>query len=174
MLEELSKHHEEWIKMVNKFGEFNYAEDFVQSMYLRVDHYTAYDKVIQNGKVNKGYVWCVLRSMYFTHLAEKKRNQRVSIGEGFLIEDRVNEVDENYGVLLYKIDNEMKTWDWYDTMLFKLYKDKDLSMRDIAEETNISLSSIFNTIKNCKQRLRDNVGEDYQDFINEDYELLLL
>jgi len=172
MLEELSKHHKEWITMVNKFGEFNYAEDFVQSMYLRIDKYSAFDKCVTDGKVNKGYVWCVLRSMYFQYLKDKKRLERVSIGEGFLIEDRVNEVDENYGVLLCKIDNEINSWHWYDKMLFKLYKDQDLTMRAIAEETNISLTSIFTTIKNCKDKLRDSVGEDYTDFINEDYELL--
>jgi predicted DNA-binding protein YlxM (UPF0122 family) len=141
-------------------------------MYLRVTKYVAYDKIVTDGKVNKGYVWCVLRSMYFTHLAEKKRQQNVAIGEGFLIEDRINEIDENYGVLLHKIDNEMKTWHWYDTMLFKLYKDSNKSMRDLAEETNISLTNIYNTIKHCKERLRENVGEDYTDFVNEDYELL--
>jgi RNA polymerase sigma factor (sigma-70 family) len=172
MLKELSKHHDEWIRMVNKFGEHNYAEDFVQDMYIRLLKYSAYEKFSSNGKIQKGYVWCVLRSIYFTHLAEKKRTEVVSLGEGFLIEERINEIDENYGVLLHKIDNEMKTWHWYDQMLFKLYKDSDMSMRDIAKETNISLTNIYNTIKHCKDRLRDNVGEDYTDFINEDYELL--
>lgn len=45
-------------------------------------------------------------------------------------------------------------------------------MRDLAEETNISLTSIFITLKNCKDRLRDNVSEDYEDFINEDFDLI--
>ena len=47
-----------------------------------------------------------------------------------------------------------------------------MSMRELEAETKISLTSIFHTIKHCKQQLREAVGEDYQDYINGDYELL--
>ena len=42
----------------------------------------------------------------------------------------------------------------------------------LSEETRISTSSIFQTLKYCKNQIRINVGEDYEDFMNEDYELL--
>jgi predicted DNA-binding protein YlxM (UPF0122 family) len=56
--------------------------------------------------------------------------------------------------------------------LFNLYRESNLSMREIAEETDISLTSIFNTLKNCKERLREAIGEDFQDYLNEDFELI--
>ena len=45
-------------------------------------------------------------------------------------------------------------------------------MRKLASETGISLTSIFTTIKNCKNRIKENIGEDYQDYNNKDYELI--
>ena len=71
-----------------------------------------------------------------------------------------------------KIHEEMENWHWYDSMLFKVYKEGNASMRDIAKDSGISLTSIFNTLKNCKERLRDEVGEDYSDFTNQDYDLI--
>ena len=71
-----------------------------------------------------------------------------------------------------KVQKEIDSWHWYDKMLFELYRDSGMSMREMETATKISLTSIFNTIKNCKQRLRHAVGEDYQDYMNGDYELL--
>ena len=57
-------------------------------------------------------------------------------------------------------------------MLFDLYRNTNMSMREIESATKISLRSIFCTIKNCKDRLKENVHEDYLDYVNEDYELI--
>jgi len=34
------------------------------------------------------------------------------------------------------------------------------------------LMSIFRTIKSCKERIRQSVGEDYTDFLNNEFELI--
>ena len=44
-----------------------------------------------------------------------------------------------------------------------------MSMRDIAKETNISLISIFHSIKNYKEVLNTKFMKDYQDYITNDY-----
>jgi hypothetical protein len=71
-----------------------------------------------------------------------------------------------------RIEWEIKCWDWYDQMLFRIYKDEGKAMRQIADKTGISLKSIFLTIKSCKERIRQAVGEDYTDFLNEEFELI--
>jgi len=53
--------------------------------------------------------------------------------------------------------------------LFKLYRDTDFSMRDIAKETTISLISIFHSIKTYKTILKEKFQKDYEDYINNDY-----
>ena len=67
------------------------------------------------------------------------------------------------------IDDELENWHWYDRKLFKLYRDTDMSMRDISSETNISLISIFHSIKNYKEILKEKFQKDYTDYIENDY-----
>jgi len=47
-----------------------------------------------------------------------------------------------------------------------------MSLRTLANETGISITSIHITIKRCKDILNEKFSEDYIDFLNEDYELL--
>jgi hypothetical protein len=43
-------------------------------------------------------------------------------------------------------------------------------MRKISRGADISLTSIYESLKSCKERLKIAVGEDYEDFINQEYE----
>lgn len=169
-LKYIAKYHNEYLKIVRSWGEFDYAEDIVQEMYLRINRYTTEEKIVTNGEVNKAYVWFVLRNIYNDL---KKAGNKVEISrlsDKLDIEDEVSEEKHGYERFSNKLDNEINKWEWYDAMLFRVYMKQDLSMRDIAERSHISLSSIFNTIKNCKERIKENCSEDYEDFINEDYE----
>jgi hypothetical protein len=71
-----------------------------------------------------------------------------------------------------KINQEVKQWHWYDQLLFDLYRTSGMSTRQIEGVTGISFKSVWKTIKTCKERLKDNVKEDYEDLINQDYELI--
>jgi len=75
-----------------------------------------------------------------------------------------------YNEITTKIDNHIEGWRWYDKTLFILYRDTNMSIRKIAEETNISWVSIFNTLKKCKEELKEIFKEDYEDYINQDYD----
>ena len=52
------------------------------------------------------------------------------------------------------------------------YRDTNMSIRKIAAETKISWVSIFNTLKNAKNILKEKLKEDYEDYKNQDYERL--
>ena len=39
-----------------------------------------------------------------------------------------------------------------------------MSMRDISKETKISLSSIFNTLTNAKEKIRKKTKEEYKKY----------
>jgi hypothetical protein len=86
-----------------------------------------------------------------------------------LFDDSNIEEHNAYNDICLMIDEEIDNWHWYDKKLFKLYRDTDLSMRDIASETNISLISIFHSIKNYKEILKNKFEKDYQDYITNDY-----
>jgi RNA polymerase sigma factor (sigma-70 family) len=171
-LKDVAKHHDDYIRMVRSFGGGVHSEDIVQECYLRLYKYSSAEKILTNGEVNKSYMWVMLRNTYSLFLKDKAKLKKVSL-------DRLAELESNSDGLDQKeaqhkidilIDKEVNTWHWYDAELFTLYRDTELSMRGLAAQTKISLSSIFNTINACNKKLRDAIGEDYEDYINGDFD----
>lgn len=165
-LEQVAKHHKEWVDVIYKLGETEYAEDIVQESYMALIKYADEKKLIdENGKVKKGYMFFTLRSLYYQFYNKKKKVNKVSFDEQWEIFDDSNlEEHQAYNDICLMIDKELETWHWYDRKLFKLYRDSDMSMRDIAKETNISLISIFHSIKNYKEILNSKFEQNYNDY----------
>ena len=170
-LEEVAKHHKEWVNTIQKMGEFDYAEDIVQESYIALIKYADATKLIDvNGDVRKGYMLFTLRSLYYQFYNKKKKINKVSFdGCWELFDDSNIEEQEAYHNICLLIDEEIENWGWYDKKLFKIYRDTDLSMRDISKETTISLISIFHSIKNYKEILRNNFQKQYDEYKTNDY-----
>jgi|TARA_R100000482_G_scaffold123569_1_gene73837 RNA polymerase sigma factor (sigma-70 family) len=173
-LEKIAANHEEWVKIVNSFGEYDYAEDLVQEMYIVLSKYASESKIIKDGKISKGYIYFTLRTCFLQYINAKRKIYKVDI-EDPKIQKQIqhdDEMDEKIGfdVISRKIDNHLNNWRWYDKTLFRLYRDSDMSIRKIAKETGISWISIFNTLKKCKGEIFDTFGEDYEDYKNGDYD----
>lgn len=168
-LSKVAKYHKEYVNIVRSWGEFDYAEDIVQETYLKLLRYTTEEKIINNGKVSKTYVWYTMRSVYIEYLRSKGKFEKVELDKNT---EYLSETDEAeaYGLVLERIDREIESWHYFDSMLFRHYIASGKSMREIASDTNISLRTIFDTIKQCKLRIKENVGEDWEDFTNKDYE----
>ena len=173
-LEIVAKQHKEWIRIVNGFGEYDYAEDIVQESYLILYKYAKPEKVIKNNQIRRGYMYFTLRTTYYLYYNSKRKVRKVSIDDGLLQLEDTNDLREQqaYNMICEKIDDEIENWHWYDKKLFILYRDTDMSIRKIAAETKISWVSIFNTLKNAKNIIKDKLKEDYEDYKNEDYERL--
>jgi DNA-directed RNA polymerase specialized sigma24 family protein len=173
-LAKVAQHHDEWVKVIHTFGEYDYAEDIVQESYIALYKYADADKLLDaNGEVRKGYMYFTLRSLFYQYYNKKKKVNKVNFDDQWeLFDDSNIEEHKAYNDICLLIDEEIKNWDWYDRKLFKLYRDTDLSMRDIAKETNISLISIFNSIKNYKIILKEKFQKNYQDYITNDYNMM--
>jgi DNA-directed RNA polymerase specialized sigma24 family protein len=170
----VAKQHNEWVDIVIGFGEYNYAEDIVHEAYLRLIKYATPQNIIKDNKVSRGYMFFVLRSVYYQYYNSKRKIIKISIDDpkwNIDIEaiETIEEQEAFHSVCIL-IDEVAEDWAWYDRKLFKLYRDTGLSIRKIAAETNISWVSIFNTLKNCKKEVKDKLNEDYLDYKNEDYE----
>jgi DNA-directed RNA polymerase specialized sigma24 family protein len=168
----LSKHHKEWLNIVRLFGNDELAEDIVHDVYLKIHEYNYYQKILIDGEPNRALMWILLRNT--TYRANKTASNDLSIevvrdlsGEEFELIKH-----ESLDNIYERIEIEISTWDWYDQKMWKIYKDEGKSMRKISEDTGISLMSIFRTIKFCKDRIRQSVGEDYTDFLNNEFELI--
>jgi DNA-directed RNA polymerase specialized sigma24 family protein len=174
MLKDIAKYHSEWINMVRSMGGGNYSEDMVQDMYIKIHKYATPQKIYVDGKVNKFYIYLTLRSIVYTEFRNKENIKKESIDHYLHLADTTNDITEmeafnNVSSLIYK---DMNHWHWYDKALFEIYRDNKISIRKIADKTGISWVSIFHTLKKCKNKIRDNHSENWQDFINEDYEHL--
>lgn len=174
MLEELAKHHNQWLKLVRSLGGDEYSEDIVQEMYLKMYKYSSKEKCFNDkGELNTFYVYLVLKSILFSYFREKKRIVKEPItNKLILIEKTSVEENEAFNNVCKLIDKEVDKWHWYDKQLFEIYRHNDISFRKIAKATGISWVSIYHTIKKCKEKLNNTCKEDWQDYINNDFELI--
>ena len=163
-LSEVAKRHKDWIALVKSFGEQELAEDIVQDMYLKID---------QKEEVNDGYIYLTLRSITLNHFYDKQKRKKTNLEDCNELEQIDNtEREEAFGKVLDKINKEMCSWIDYDQNLFRIYFHTDLSLRQMADKLDLEVSHIYNTIRRCKDKLQENVCEDWQDYLNKDYELI--
>jgi RNA polymerase sigma factor (sigma-70 family) len=186
ILEELSKRNDEWINIALSIcKDKTLANDLVQEMYLRIEKYVKDpERITTNDKISSLYIYVTIRNLYFKHQNNKKRkiiyqykdydsfdDNDVFNNDTDSIENDLEllEMEKAHKKIMEKILQEISTWHWYDEKLFKLYFFTDKSLRTIASETRISLTSIYNSCKNYKQILVEKFGEDVTDFFNKDY-----
>tara|TARA_R100001460_G_scaffold24782_4_gene49714 strand:- start:323 stop:847 length:525 start_codon:yes stop_codon:yes gene_type:complete len=172
--------------MAKSFGLSNDdANEIVQEMYVRIYDYTKDIKKIMYNEteVNTFYIYITLRNLYYSNFA--KYGKSVKTKKVFLFtemdDNSIKRVYNNYcedyelymqsvnkkkklDILLEKIEQTIDSWYWYDKKLTKLYFDSGMSMRDLSKETKISLSSIFNTLTNAKEKIRQNTKEEYKKY----------
>lgn len=172
-LNQIAGNHNEWVSIVRSFGEDLYAEDIVQECYIRLLNYSSEEQMIIDGNVNNAYMYFVLRNTYLLmHRGHKPSITPIEQAYSVKADEDGKDRIDAYIKIEEKIQQEVSTWHWYDQKLWKIYRESAMSIRKIAKETNISSKSIFVTLKHCKERIKVAVGEDYQDYINEDFELI--
>ena len=175
-LAKVAERHNEWIRIIESFGEYDFAEDLVQQCYLTLYKYADEKKIIKNGVVSRGYLYFTLRSLYFQYYNSKRKINKVYLDDEEYTEEiqNLDTLDEQvaYNEICILIDEHIDNWRWYERRLFILYRDSGLSIRGIAAETNISWVSIYNTLKTAKEELKEKFGEDYDDYKNNDFELI--
>ena len=172
-LKEVAKFHADYLRIVQSYGEDFYAEDIVQEMYIRLNRYADAEKIIRkDGTVNRAYIHFTLRNIFIDLTKERKKFNKVSLDEIKELGVEYDYIPKKDGqiALETRIIKEMDTWNWFDVKLFNIYRDDKISMRELSKKTRIGTSTIFHRIKYCKERLKENIGEDYEDYINEDYE----
>jgi len=175
-LSKVAEHHEDYLRIVKSLGVDDLAEDIVQEMYLKISKYCTPERILQeNGTVNKYYIRCVLYNLVHDYRKQQNKHTKVNIEEVYNLGVEYDYIEETeaYTGLIQLIGEEVKTWHWYDRDLFTLYWKTGWSIRKLSDETRISTSSIFQTLKYCKNQIRINVGEDYEDFMNQDYEYIM-
>lgn len=163
-LSEVAKRHKDWVALVESFGERDIAEDIVQDMYLKIE---------PKEEVNDGYIYLTLRSITLNHFKDNNKMRKIDLDNCIELRQH-NDIEEQeaFGRILQKINEEMCSWDDYDEQLFRVYFHTEWSLRTTAKKLNMTVRHVYFTIKKCKERLEQNVCEDWQDYVNKDYELI--
>lgn len=160
--------YNDWINLAKSFVGDKYAQDIVQEAYIKIHN---------KQEVNRSYIYLTIKHLSLDLL---KSNQKVIKVDVYDFEEEVSDLEskEYFEKIISKIEKELNSWTgvsksgWYNSTIFSLYKDTPLSLRQLAAETDISVVSIFHTVKDCKQIIRTKFAEDYEDYKNGDYELI--
>jgi DNA-directed RNA polymerase specialized sigma24 family protein len=152
------KNHNEWLKMATSLGGGDFNEDIVQEMYIRLHRYQDDPtKALYKNEINKGLVYVIIRSITF-NLANAKNKSK----ELILLHENIEQItipSEEYNheddSLMELINEEVSTWHWFDRDLFNYIYIDGMSMRSISRSSGISLSCIFNTMKNARERIKN-------------------
>lgn len=170
---ELSKNHEDWIGIASSYVGSKAAIDVVQELYIAIDKWADERIITDKGTINRSYVFLTIRTLCFKETRSFARVYSDKKSENmFCDNDSEREKEEAWEKLRKKIDCYIESMHWYDKTLLKLYRDTPFSLRGLAKETGISWMSIHQTIKKCKDLIREEFIEDYQDFLNGDYHLI--
>lgn len=167
----IGKGHNEWIAIVRSFGGGAYSEDIVQDTYLRIYKANSMKKLVVDGKVNKAFMWVTLRNNYINFARQNTKMYKVEI-QDYHMPNQIQHDQSRYianDILEQKINEVVNTFHWYDKQLFELITSGKVSMRKLSRDSGISLSSIANTMNKCRRKLKEAIGEDYLDYVNEDY-----
>jgi len=140
LMEHIYNQHQKWIKIARTFGANDVAEDLVQDAYIKA--------LNRENRINDALFYYMLRDTISDHFRKEKRECLYIAPTQFITEHIYNFID---------------TWHPYERKLYLTYVNEKLSMRDISEQTGISLTSIFNTIKNCNEVLRKYIIEHHEE-----------
>jgi len=171
LIDKLADKHEDWIRMAKSFGaDSEQSNELVQSMYIRLVKYVDADSeriMYTKDEVNTYYVYVTLRNLYLSNAHSYKSDCDLddtskSSQKAYISQDLDLIFEQAHKVLFDKIDAIVDEWYWYDKKLWGIHFYDKVSMRGIASDTKISLSSIFNTLKNGKEKVRNEVSKEYE------------
>ena len=157
MLHKIYKDHKKWINTTKKMGcTQEEAEDIVGEMYCIIG------KMLNNGldisygdEVNYYYIYMTLRTTFLQMKNRQKKMNNVSLDLVLELEEEqyINFDEENE-----KVEQALEKLHWYDRKVYNLLQD-DYSIRELAEKTNITYHSLYNTFRKVKAELKKELYE---------------
>jgi len=161
-LQKIASKHNDWVRIVKSFGcEGDKCEDIVQEMYIKI--HTLIVKGIDisyEDDINHFYIYRILRSLFIDLCRKEAKITKVNIEylEKFVEEEEVKEYKDIEGKMK-QLDNVLDEVYWYDRKVFDLISE-GMSIAELSKKTNISYYSLYNTYKNVKTLIKQNIEWD--------------
>ena len=161
-LEKIASKHNDWVRIVKSFGCKNdFCEDIVQQMYLKCHTLISNGTDISYGdEINHFYIYRILRSLFIDLCRKEAKITKVNIEylEKFVEEEEVKEYKDIEGKMK-ELDTVLDSVYWYDKKVFDLISN-GMSIAELSKKTNISYYSLYNTYKNVKTLIKNNIQWD--------------
>lgn len=180
MLELLASKHQDWVRIAKSFTNSQEdAEDLVQEVYIRIwEAGKTKQEVSFGNEPNRYFMWVTISNLFksnYRHSQSGKVIRTTPIIEQVddtPVTDYSDEKDVAFEVVMDKITELTRSWSVYDRQLFELYFMRGYTLRGIASGAKIGLNHVHNTITDIKKRIKAELGEDVQDFFNQDFNLI--
>ena len=161
-LQKIAQKHNDWVRIVKSFGcEGDKCEDIVQEMYIKI--HTLIVKGIDisyEDDINHFYIYRMLRSLFIDLCRKEAKITKVNIEylEKFVQEEEIKEYKDIEGKMK-ELDTVLDSVYWYDKKVFDLISN-GMSIAELSKKTNISYYSLYNTYKNVKTLIKQNIQWD--------------
>tara|TARA_R110002020_G_scaffold139161_2_gene309911 strand:- start:778 stop:1272 length:495 start_codon:yes stop_codon:yes gene_type:complete len=158
-LQKIAQKHNDWVRIVKSFGcEGDKCEDIVQEMYIKI--HTLIVKGIDisyEDDINHFYIYRMLRSLFIDLCRKEAKITKVNVDylEKFVEEEEVKEYKDIEGKMK-ELDTLLDKVYWYDKKVFDLISN-GMSIAELSKKTSISYYSLYNTYKNVKTLIKENI-----------------
>ena len=161
-LQKIGEKHNDWLRIVKSFGCKNqYCEDIVQTMYIKVHTLINSGTDISYGAdINHFYIYRILRSLFIDLCRKEAKVTKVNLEhlERFVQEEEVQEYKDIEGKMK-ELDSLLDKVYWYDRKVFDLISE-GMSIAELSKRSGISYYSLYNTYKNVKSLIKNNIQWD--------------
>lgn len=170
-LEHIAQHDVKWRKMANYLGaRWGDIDDCVQNMYLKLAEIQETEGSLQRletpaGGVNTFYIFKILQSAVIN--VYRAENKVYDHEAQFNPIESPEESEYRYQQLMQRIKEVIDTMHEYDQMILELYFVYGHSLRQIEKRTGITVTSVYNTLKNAKQHIKNHSIELYNEYIEQ-------
>jgi RNA polymerase sigma factor (sigma-70 family) len=163
----LAKKHNDWLSMAYSFGlPKEEAEDLVQDMYLKMHKISQTKEFIPAERTYEFYVYITMRNLFYDNKKAEVHKIDIDTIRTLATEDQDHNKEE-LETLLDKMNQCIEELHWYDKKIFEIYYGRGETIRQLSAGTKISSSSIFNTIKNVRETIKDKCEKEYKDYSQE-------
>ena len=162
-LEKIASKHKDWLRVVRSFGcKGDVCEDVVQEAYLKI--HTLLNKgldISYDDDINYFYMYRTLKSLFMDLCRKESKIIKVNVEylEKFVQEEEIKEHKDIEGKMK-QLDSLIDKMYWYDAKVFKLVTEDKMSIAELSKKTGISYYSLYNTYKNAKTLIKNNIEWD--------------
>lgn len=170
-LEIIARDEVKWRKMANYLGaRWGDIDDCIQNMYLKLAEIQQAEGSLKRletatGGVNTFYIFKILQSAVIN--VYRAENKTIDHEAQFNPVESPEEAEYRYQILMTKIKEVIDTMHEYDQMILELYFVYGHSLRQIEKRTGITVTSVYNTLKNAKAYIKTHSKELYEQYIQQ-------